>query len=201
MSVVVETRYCCFGCERPLRRKPRADQHRHDLGIAAQLGDEARLPGGLKVEVLREAFVGGRRLAQLAKRRQHEAVEGLPAHALALELLWRHGDHVATELRRVAEREPAQIGIRNREKEDAVGCGGDRLGELLQARRAGKGGVGESGRCIQADARVADLNREGRRQRRAPNKEQGDERLYVRPRFAAMRMRSAFRRMKPPASA
>ena len=129
--------------------------------------------------------------------------EGGWADALALQPLRGHGDHVAPELGSVAEREAAQVGVGNCKQQDAVRRRSERFGELLQARRAGEPGVGKSRRGVQPEAGIAQLDRERRCQSRRSGKEKRDAKkpLYLRPRFAAIRMRNAFKRMNPAASA
>src|SRR2546426_5001573 len=161
----------------------------------------SRFPGRLGIEVFLQVARGGR-AAQRRQRIANEGAEGGGADALALKPVRGHGDHVAPELGSVAEREAAQVGIGNRKQQDAVRRRGERFGELLQARGAREAGVRKAWRRIQAEPRVAELDAERRRRHRSANEQQeGKKPSYFRPRLAAIRMRSAFNRMNPAASA
>jgi len=124
------------------------------------IGERPRAARRMVVEESEVVGVAGGRagITQHVRRQPPEGARGDP---LALELLGRRRDHEALELGRVALAEAAQVCVGQREKQDAVGGRGDRLGGVLQARRAGEGGVGEAGGRVQADARVADLDGEG----------------------------------------
>ena len=91
--------------------------------------------------------------------------------------------------------------VLEREEEDAVRRRGERFGKLEEPRRPRPLHVGKTGRRIERKTRLAHLHCErcGERERR--QQEQREDADYLRPLRAAMRRRSALRRMKPAASA
>src|SRR6185369_3719597 len=147
---------------RLLRKDARAYHHADLRGLAFQLRQQGRPSLGLRIQVL-EVFAIGRRLAHVARPVGHGQREKLLVDTLALEAHGRRDHHVALELRTLADHEPAQVGVGQREQQHPIRSRGDRFRELLDPRRRKTHRIRESRRRIEHEAVVADRRRHRRR--------------------------------------
>src|SRR5439155_12319435 len=123
----------------------------HDVLFLAQLSKQAHFAARLGVEVGAQFRLRIGRWAELAQRIGDQAAEGGERDARGLELPRRDGDDVAAQLERIADGGAAHVAVLEREEQDAVGCRGERLGEIQQPRRARRLHVGESRRRIERE--------------------------------------------------